>query len=133
MSDLRAVVSQLQRDMRNEVGALNSRPASVLFQSWIDKAHAIRRHQREAKPQAADSKTVDDISVVPLSIFQLADTFQMNNLFRLVADLPDLVRSNYQPPQSRVTSLTYHCGLVGPLLPGANGISGSHAASDIQA
>src|SRR5690242_857488 len=37
MSDVRSVVSQLQRKMREETGPFSQRPASLLFDHWVNK------------------------------------------------------------------------------------------------
>lgn len=168
-TDVRRVVQQLQRDLKNEVGPQTARPSSVLFQSFLDKGivfqRVMRRRDRErelryielkrqlsggsdlslsrsnsrlstfsdgsasgAGPSASsdslpvatrstvgsiiagtgadldlpdimpeDGPTEEELeeeqyySIVPLPIFQLSDQFQVDNLFRRVGRLPDLI------------------------------------------
>ena len=114
MSDLRRVVSQLQRDMRNEIGPMSARPSSVLFQQWIDKGERFKKVQEHKTPTLIRSNSektaemnrlaaeraireaeakhgVKYGAIVPLPIFQLADKHQMQSLFERVYKLPELV------------------------------------------
>jgi hypothetical protein len=45
------VVSQLQRDMRNELGAVSQRPSSRLFDAWIHQGRALAQHKLDTRLQ----------------------------------------------------------------------------------
>jgi hypothetical protein len=118
-SDVRRVVSALQRQMRNQVGPFSTRPASLLFESWATKgkifAQILHRKQmadEEAEERRAAAQQISHMDtdasgpsavrpsrdrslklrpVVPLSIFQLSDKMQMRALFTRVRHLPDLI------------------------------------------
>lgn len=82
MEDLSKVVTQLKQDYSRQVGPREERPASLLFQSWLELAQ-----------ESADSKEVEHKggNILPLSLFQPGDKKQLRALFSLVRDLPDLI------------------------------------------
>ena len=68
-SDVRRVVSALQRQLRNQVGPFSQRPASKLFESWCEKGKVFAEmiHQKkladeEAEMRAAQQKLAHDES-----------------------------------------------------------------------
>jgi Ca2+-binding EF-hand superfamily protein len=105
LSDLTRIVGQLQRDMRNEIGPMTSRPASVLFEQWCEKGEdytrvlerkAMERQFSDDERKQFEAKLKEEAehphhAIVPLPIFQLSDDHQVSNLFRRVRRLPDLV------------------------------------------
>eukprot|EP00043_Microstomoeca_roanoka_P005858 m.58502 g.58502 ORF g.58502 m.58502 type:complete len:4257 (-) comp13155_c0_seq1:39-12809(-) len=79
-SDLKRMVIQLKQDLSRQVGPRDKRPASVLFQSWLD----VRQRQAESKPRLAEALD----SVLPLPLFQPNDNSQMNRLHSVLKRLP---------------------------------------------
>lgn len=82
MEDLAKVVTQLKQDYSRQVGPREERPASMLFQSWLNFA------QEKANSEDAEKRGGN---ILPLSLFQPGDKKQLRALFSLIRDLPDLI------------------------------------------
>ena len=57
-SDVRRVISSLQRQMRNQIGPFSQRPASILFESWATKGKIFAQilHAKQVADEEAEYK-----------------------------------------------------------------------------
>lgn len=116
MTDLRRLITQLKADFSRQGGPRDSRPASILFQSWLVQVAAAGGGIKDAdddddEPSASAMKTgtgveeskggeqqMDEkkhgrvgLPVSPLPLFQPGDVKQLGRLHSLVKLLPDVL------------------------------------------
>eukprot|EP00434_Breviolum_minutum_P001419 symbB.v1.2.001248.t1/scaffold63.1/size477159/19 len=82
-SDVRSIVSQLKQDCARQLGPRDTRPAHLLFESWV-------RKEEPGSPRHKMRRLDEEISqnILPLSLFQPADQKQMGRLYRQIQNTP---------------------------------------------
>lgn len=88
--DLRRVVVQLKQDLSRQVGPRERRPASELFQGWLEAAAAMAAATTETPRQGVVS-AADQLQPLPLPLFQPGDPAQLAALHVLLQRLPHTV------------------------------------------
>eukprot|EP00049_Salpingoeca_infusionum_P014496 m.271712 g.271712 ORF g.271712 m.271712 type:complete len:4223 (+) comp15683_c19_seq1:207-12875(+) len=79
LSDLKRLVAQLKQDLSRQVGPRDKRPASRLFNSWLE---AVR-------PSLTDAQSLELLdTMLPLPLFQPSNPRQMKQLHSLISKLP---------------------------------------------
>jgi hypothetical protein len=91
--DLRRVVVQLKQDLSRQVGPRERRPASELFQSWLDAASTVRAldEANADEGRQAEGGQGAQLQPLPLPLFQPGDDAQLTLLHTLLRRLPHTV------------------------------------------
>ncbi|CAE8619966.1 unnamed protein product [Polarella glacialis] len=86
-TDVRSIVAQLKQDCSRQLGPRDSRPAHVLFESWVRQemptSPRYKMRRIESSAQLAQN-------ILPLSLFQPTDAKQMARLYKQLQLLPSV-------------------------------------------
>eukprot|EP00048_Salpingoeca_helianthica_P023358 m.23852 g.23852 ORF g.23852 m.23852 type:complete len:4219 (+) comp8583_c1_seq1:2019-14675(+) len=109
-SDVYRLVSQLKADLARQVGPRDKRPASAIFQSWLEAAAA------SARPSSPGPTRSRPVTVLPLPLFQPGDPVQLSTLHNMVRRVPSVImyylRQHVFPSTMRTQSLKVSaCGV----------------------
>ncbi|CAK9024379.1 unnamed protein product [Durusdinium trenchii] len=83
-SDVRSIVAQLKQDGARQLGPRDTRPAHVLFESWVRQAGCCRGYKMRRLDEELSR------NILPLSLFQPTDPKQMARLYRQIQNTSEV-------------------------------------------